>query len=116
MAKDWSELWTRMHGLGLNKETYMWKFYEILLGNYNLKGKKVLEIGCGTGMNSIVMASMGAKVTFLDKTKEALNLVKNNLDGASMNCELVQGDVFDYKFGREFDLVHSEGVIEHVDT
>lgn len=113
VTNNWTELWSGMEKVGFNKESYMWQFYKILLGNYDFKGKRVLEIGCGTGMNSIIMASMGAKVTFLDKTKEALNLVRGNLNGFESECELVQGDIFDYNFEKGYDIVHDEGVAEH---
>ncbi|MFX1286438.1 MAG: class I SAM-dependent methyltransferase [Promethearchaeota archaeon] len=35
-----------------------------LLGN--VKGKRILELGCGGGQNSIVLAKWGAKVIGLD--------------------------------------------------
>jgi len=38
----------------------------------NLKGKKILEIGCGTGSSTIALAEQGAIVTGIDLDKDAL--------------------------------------------
>ena len=110
---EWSNLWSGIGRIHMEREPYMWQFYKMLLGDYSFKGKKVLEIGCGTGVNSLIMASLGARVSLLDKTAEALNLVKENLNGFNPNCELIHGDVFDCALDSDYDLVHSEGVVEH---
>lgn len=109
----WSEIWESVEDAHFEGETYRWFFYRRLLGNYNFRNKKVLEIGCGTGINSILMAKAGAKVTFLDNSQEALNIVKKLLDRFSLEGELVCENAFHHTFDGEFDLVHSEGVIEH---
>ena len=113
-SKEWSNVWKGMHGLEFGKEPYMWKFYELLIGSdYDFRGKKVIEMGCGTGINTILMAKRGAKVTFLDFSKDALDLVRRNMEEAGTDGEFILGDIFDYDFDGEFDIAHSEGVIEH---
>ena len=74
---------------------------------------RILEIGCGTGVNTLLMAKRGAKVTLLDYEKGALRIAKKTAEALSVDAEFVYGDVFDYDFGKEFDIVHSEGVVEH---
>ena len=109
----WSEIWESIGDADFKGETYRWFFYKRLLGDYDFRNKKVLEIGCGTGINSVLMAKAGAKVTFLDNSQEALNIVKKTLDRFSLKGELVCENAFHHTFDGEFDLVHSEGVIEH---
>ena len=112
--KEWGSVWNGMKGLDFGREPYMWKFYETLLGKgYDFKGKKVIELGCGTGINTILMAKRGAKVTFLDFSKEALDLVRRNMEAAGVDGEFILGDILDYDFSGEFDISHSEGVVEH---
>ena len=43
-----------------------------------LKGKHVLELGCGTGLAGLVCAKLGAKVTFSDKVPVAMESVEEN--------------------------------------
>ncbi|MCK4496860.1 MAG: methyltransferase domain-containing protein, partial [Candidatus Aenigmarchaeota archaeon] len=63
MLGVWRGVWNEMGDIEFGREPYMWKFYEMLLGNYDFRGKRVLELGCGTGINTILMACRGAKVT-----------------------------------------------------
>lgn len=111
----WEQIWQGVERIDFQKdrEPYVWKFYEMLLKGYDFKGKSVLEFGCGTGVNSILMALRGAEVTFVDTSKKALDIVKINLDGLGLKGRLVCESVFDSDFKGEFDLVHSEGLVEH---
>jgi 2-polyprenyl-3-methyl-5-hydroxy-6-metoxy-1,4-benzoquinol methylase len=113
-AREWNSVWNGMKGLEFGEEPYMWKFYESLIGeDYDFRGKRVIELGCGTGINTILMARRGAKVTFLDFSREALDLVRKNMEAAGVDGEFILGDMLDYDFDGEFDISHSEGVVEH---
>ncbi len=112
-GNTWSKIWSGMCDIEVSDKPYMLGFYEILLGGMNLKGKRILEIGCGTGINSVLMARMGARVTLLDSSKEALSIAKGLLDSFSLDAEVLHGDAFSYDFGKEYDIVHSEGLVEH---
>lgn len=109
----WSDIWKSVEDARFQGETYRWFFYKALLGDYDFRGKRVLEVGCGTGINSVLMAKEGAHVTLLDSSKEALRIAKKLLDKYSLDGELVCRDAFYHGFEGEFDLVHSEGVVEH---
>ena len=76
----------------------MWRFYELLMDGYDFRGKRVLEMGCGTGINTILMAKRGAKVTFMDFSRDALNIVKRNMEIAGVDGEFVLGDILDVDF------------------
>ena len=45
-----------------------------------LQGKRVLVVGCGVGLESIVLAKLGAHVSALDHVSEALRLVEHNCE------------------------------------
>lgn len=47
-----------------------------VLSNYELKGKKVLDIGCGGGDASFLIASMGATVDAVDMTESMLAIAR----------------------------------------
>lgn len=46
-----------------------------LLGD--IKGKEILDLGCGEGYNTRILARMGAKVTGIDFSEEMIRLAKN---------------------------------------
>ncbi len=83
------------------------------------KGKRVLEIGCGIGTDTISFARAGAHVTAIDLSEKSIELAKQRADvyGLSdriqfihMNAEEISAD--NPMFG-SFDLIYSFGVIHH---
>ena len=110
---SWSEYWKNIGDARFDKEPFTWRFYEMLLGEYDFKGKKVLEVGCGTGIDSIHMGRRGAKIYFLDMSSEALRIARENAERFNIDAEYLNGNVLDYNFNGEFDIVHSNGTIEH---
>lgn len=73
--------------------------------NLDLQNKKVLEIGSGSGLISLVAASKGAIVTAIDLNPDAVfcthqNAVRNNL---SINC--IQSDLFQSLPATKFDVI-----------
>eukprot|EP00960_Hanusia_phi_P077340 768679-Hanusia_phi.AAC.8 len=55
---------------------------EVLLDLYlssRLRGKRVLELGAGTGVPSVVASLLGARVTITDMSEEALQVAKVNV-------------------------------------
>lgn len=82
------------------------------------KGKKVLEIGCGIGTDSINFARAGAIVTSVDLSKNSLKLAKTRAEvfGLSDRITFYQAnaeDLIKYVPIDTYDLVYSFGVIHH---
>ncbi|HLD78051.1 MAG TPA: class I SAM-dependent methyltransferase [archaeon] len=109
---SWGALWERVQDLDFRSERPPWKFYKLLLNGQSLKGKRVVELGCGTGMNSMQFALAGARVTLVDFSKEALALARRNFEKHGLDAEYVHGDILDLRL-KGFDIAHSDGVIEH---
>ena len=42
----------------------------------NLRGKKILDVGCGGGILSESLASLGAEVTAIDASEKSINIAK----------------------------------------
>jgi SAM-dependent methyltransferase len=78
----------------------------------DLKGKLVLDIGCGTGRFAEVALKHGATVVGVDLSY-AVDAAFQNL-GRHPRMHIVQGDVFRLPLKREaFDLIYSLGVLHH---
>jgi ubiquinone/menaquinone biosynthesis C-methylase UbiE/uncharacterized protein YbaR (Trm112 family) len=78
----------------------------------DLKGKLVLDVGCGMGRFSDVASRWGATVVGIDLTS-AVDAAYGNL-GARPNVNLAQADVFHMPFRDEtFDAIFSIGVLHH---
>jgi len=79
----------------------------------NLKGKKILEAGRGSGIY-IRFFSKRNNVVGLDINKEFVKKAKENLKKWKIRVRIIQGDVRKMLFKKEiFDFVFCNGIIEH---
>jgi 2-polyprenyl-3-methyl-5-hydroxy-6-metoxy-1,4-benzoquinol methylase len=79
-----------------------------------LRGRRVLEIGCGMGLHTETMVRAGARVIALDLTSTAIEGTARRLALKGIEATLVQGDAERLPFkDRVFDFVWSWGVIHH---
>jgi SAM-dependent methyltransferase len=82
------------------------------------KGKRVLEIGCGIGMDTMNFARAGARVTAVDLSSTSLEVARRRAEVFALGdrIDFVEADVErlgDFLPLEPYDLVHSFGVIHH---
>lgn len=78
-----------------------------LLGN--VAGKRVLDLGCGSGLATVAFAKQGAHAIGLDQAPELLTAARRAAEREGVKLELHQGDLADLAFMRadSVDLVFS---------
>jgi ubiquinone/menaquinone biosynthesis C-methylase UbiE len=87
---------------------------ELLKSCECVKGKRILEAGCGRGMISLAMAELGADVYLLDISPDALQLAKNHFASKNMHASFTHGDILYPPFeAATFDIIWNAGVMEH---
>jgi release factor glutamine methyltransferase len=69
-----------------------------------LKEKSVLELGCGSGLLSVIASQTGALVTASDLNKIAIENVKHNAKLNQVSITVIHSDLFDSIEG-EFDFI-----------
>lgn len=82
------------------------------------RGKKVLEIGCGIGTDTINFARAGAEVTAVDLSSESLAIARQRAEifGLSDRIRFYEADaerLADFIPEEKYDLIYSFGVIHH---
>ncbi len=82
------------------------------------RGKKVLEIGCGIGTDTINFARHGARVTAVDLSEKSLDLAKQRarVYGLIDRIRFFRADaerLSDFVPVEPYDLVYSFGVLHH---
>jgi 2-polyprenyl-3-methyl-5-hydroxy-6-metoxy-1,4-benzoquinol methylase len=88
--------------------------YGRLIPFEKLKDKRVLEIGCGLGLHSQLIAEAGAKLTSIDLTPRAVGLTQKRMALKSIQSDVRVMDAENMEFEEnEFDFVWSWGVIHH---
>jgi 2-polyprenyl-3-methyl-5-hydroxy-6-metoxy-1,4-benzoquinol methylase len=80
-------------------------------------GKRVLEVGCGIGTDSINFARAGAQLTAVDLSSESLRLAKQRAEvmGVAERIEFIQANAEELTsaVSGEYDLIYSFGVVHH---
>ena len=82
-----------------------------VLKQVSWKGKKVLDVGCGTGLFAHNAAKKGAIVLGIDFSNEAIEIA--NSQYTHKNLKFQSMDVNEIK--EKFDVIVSNGTLEHMD-
>jgi SAM-dependent methyltransferase len=77
---------------------------------------KALEVGCGTGTNSIWLARRGFSVLGVDIAQAAIDLANKKKNGKSLSCEFVLLDfIHSNSLAQSYDLVFDRGCFHSFD-
>ena len=78
------------------------------------RGKRVLEVGCGAGVDLARFARGGAEVTGVDLAQSAIDLAKANFEQQGLHGEffVANGEELPFDEGI-FDLVFAHGVVQY---
>lgn len=79
-----------------------------------LKGLKILDIGCGGGILSEELARLGAQVTGIDATPEAIAAAKAHAAKSKLVITYQVSTIEHFKHKTAFDVVIASEVLEHV--
>lgn len=78
-------------------------------------GKRVLEIGCGIGVDTAEFIKAGANVSAIDISANSVELTEQRLADSGLKAEIQVMDAENLSFGsRQFDFVYSWGVLHHI--
>lgn len=84
------------------------------INSFDIKNKKILEIGYGMGTDHLAMARMGGIMHGIDLTPNNRVLTKKRLEIYGYNSELTIGDAENLPYrDNSFDFVYSFGVVHH---
>jgi len=79
-------------------------------------GRKILELGAGTGLHSIALASNGADLTCIDIAKSALECLNRRLTAVGLRATSVVGTMERLPFEPEsFDVIACAGSLSYGD-
>ncbi len=83
-----------------------------ILKELNWKSKKVLDVGCGTGLFAYKAANKGASVLGIDFSIKAIEIAQSKFKRS--NLKYAQMDV--KKIKEKYDVIVSLGTLEHMDN
>ena len=119
MVMDWTKHWEKNYG------NFFWRAwvlaitraYKKLLKNINLNDAKILELGSGSGKNSSTIAKIlkTKRITLVDFNEKALEISKELIGNSNSDLDVkyLKRNILDLNLNEKFDIVHSEGLVEH---
>lgn len=74
---------------------------------FDIEGRRVLDLFAGTGQLGIECLSRGAaEATFVDRDKEAVRIVRDNLKSCGLTAQVWQEDALQFlERGQRYDLI-----------
>jgi 16S rRNA G1207 methylase RsmC len=79
---------------------------ELLKYLFSVRGKSVLDLGCGPGLFAIAAAKLGAaEVWATDARRAAVDATRRNAERNGVDVVAKLGDLFEAVEGRTFDLI-----------
>lgn len=80
----------------------------------SLRGRRVVELGCGLALPSLVAAARGADVVATDWSQDAVELVRLNAERNGIRLRAELADWADWRLGGEWELVLAADILyEH---
>ena len=80
------------------------------------EGKSLVDLGSGTGENTVYFNNWGAKCTLVELNPDAFAISKNIFKKYSTNKKnttFVNKSIYDFHTTTKFDIAHSRGVFAH---
>ncbi|MBN2031017.1 class I SAM-dependent methyltransferase [bacterium] len=85
-----------------------------ILRSTQVKNKRILEVGAGTGRDGFRLADAGARVFFLDYADRSLAFIKKQIQDNGKSAYLIRADARALPFRSTcFDVVFHQGLLEH---
>lgn len=84
-----------------------------LLGD--VTGVRILDVGCGEGENSTLLAALGARVTGIDVSPKAVEVARRRAAANALSIELVCSPIETAPFApAAFDVIFIDNVLHHL--
>lgn len=82
----------------------------------DLRGKRIFDLGCGGGANSMILAALGAQVTGLDISPKAIAAAqeKARASGLAGRCEFHCMPIELFSSPDQFDILYGNSVLHHL--
>lgn len=113
--RHWQEFWEEAESHGL-EDVYDndGRLVREITALGPLAGKRILEVGAGTGRDAVALARAGAEVYTLDYVAGSLGLIRIAADDGGVSVALVCGDGLAMPFAAgSFDIIFHQGLLEH---
>ena len=102
------------------RENYYWGLqpshmcYRVMELMPPIKPRRLLDVGCGEGKDSVFFARNGYVVTAFDIADAGVEKTKRLADLFGVNVNVFKANVLDFRLETEFDVIFSSGVLHYI--
>jgi len=82
-------------------------FLEEIFSRFSFKIKSILDLGCGTGGHTIILAKRGYHVVGVDRSEEMIKIAERKTRDAKLSIKFIKSDIANINFHEKFDAVIS---------
>ena len=105
------EFFEDLHEYHFDKQRHLAR----ILDYSSYKGQKVLDLGCGVGVDLSLFARAGALATGVDLSERAIKLARLNLEYQELQADLLVMDGEHLEFSDStFDFIYAHGILPYV--
>lgn len=122
MANEWWDPEGKFKPLHKFNPTRIKYIKENIINNFKLKNKlrplsgiNILDIGCGGGLLSEPMSSMGANVTGIDASDKNIKIAKLHSKKNKLKIKYLCSSPEKLKITKKFDVILNMEIVEHVE-
>ena len=95
---------------------YIKNYFSINNNTNNLKGIKILDVGCGGGLISEPLARLGADITGIDASEKNIQAAKIHAKKNNIKINYIHGSPEQLNLKENFDVLLNLEIVEHVDN
>lgn len=115
IVTDWDEYHRRVR-ISQRFLWTVWRAYANLLRGFSFSRPiKIIELGCGTGYHTLQMTRLYpvSKVTLVDFNASVVEDTRQRFSRLKCEKEFLLRDLFNLDLDEKYDIVHSQGLLEH---
>ena len=109
----WNELWSSKEKYGIKTDTIPLETgthdenLEYAISYLGLKSGNILEVGCGSGIDSRYLSSLGFDVHAIDISESAINEAKKHKSSVLFEV----ADINNFQVDKKFDVIYDRGCL-----
>ena len=85
--------------------TFIEKSCNWIANHFDIKGKKIIDFGCGPGLYATQLAQKGASVTGIDFSENSINYARTEAKKEGLTINYIVSDYLDFETSEKFDLI-----------
>jgi SAM-dependent methyltransferase len=114
--KHWDSYYENFEFWDVDKEKFYPEDYYFFNEMGDLKGKKVLDLGCGNGEFSMYYARRGAIVTSIDTSEISIINTLKNAEYHGVKVNAIKIDAFNIReLNNKFDIIAGKMILHHLE-